>query len=457
MDHTSKLAEFVTGLSYNDLPSGIVGRVKLLVTDVMANLIGARNYPYSRILARFVTGQSGKTEATLPGSKRKYPVANVVLTNCAMAHSLELDDTHNESCAHIGAAIVPSAFAVAERENAGAQEFISAVALGVEVMARVGKAFSPQTLYGKGFHPSSVCAPFGVAAAAGRLLHLVPKEMARAFGLAATQSSGLLCAKDEGAWTWYLQYGRAAQSGVYSAYFAKEGITAPSDIFGRSGGLASIYGPDTNLALLTEGLGNGFALSGLSFKFHSCLHFGQASTDALLKILEEHPLSCEEIAEIRLHLPSAAFGIIDQTEYPMARLAAQANPRYIMAVGALARRVTPAEFSREYLSDGRVRELFDRVRLVADKELDNLFPSRWPAMVEVVTTDGKTRSCMVKNAHGDADNPPVPADVQRKFRTLTDGLITAGQTETLLQKVSTLESLADVTPLASILANVRTD
>jgi len=455
MKAISNLSEFCHTLSYEALPPEIVNKVKLLVTDVFGNLIAGRNCEFGKIFSNYIAAQEGAAEATLVGSRRKYPVANVVLANCAMAHSLELDDTHNESSSHIGAAIVPSVLAIGEREGVTASDFITAIVLGIEITARVGKALNPQSLYTKGYHPSSLCVPFGVAASAGKLLRLTPDQIINAFGLAGIQACGLLCASEKGALSWYFQYGRAAQSGIYAAYLARAGITGPPDIFEGKGGLTTLYGPEADMQVLTEGLGEAFALRGLSFKLHSCLHFGQASTDALLKVLEDNRLSYMDIDEIHLHLPSTAFKIIDDSEYPVTRLAAQASPRYIMAVAAMNGKVTPAQFSAERLSDGSVRQFAQCVRLVADKTLDSMFPSRWPALVKVVTKDRKIYSCLVKNARGDADNPPALSEIQGKFLNLTNGLLSREKAKALLEQVNNLELLDDIPSLASILAEVK--
>ena len=437
------------------MPPEIVNKVKLLVIDVFGNLIAGRNCQSSDIFSNYTVAQGGVAEAMLVGSKKKYPVANVVLANCAMAHSLDFDDTHNESCTHIGAAIVPSALAVAEKEGATAKDFITAIVVGVEITARVGKFLNPQSLYTKGYHPSCLCIPCGVAAAAGKLLRLAPDQIVNAFGLAGLQSFGLLCGHEKGALSWYFQYGRAAQSGIYAAYLAMAGITGPSGIFEDKGGLATIYNPEADAKLLTEGLGEAFALRGLSFKLRSCLHFGQASTDALLNVLQDNRLSYTDIDEIHLHLPSTAFSIIDDSEYPPTQPAAQASPRYIMAVAAIYGEVTPAQFSAEHLSDASVKQFAQCVRLVADKTLDSIYPARWPALVKVVTKDRKTYSCLVKNARGDADNPPALADIQRKFLDLSKGLVSREKAEALLEQVNNLESQDNISILASILSEVK--
>ncbi|MFC1902635.1 MmgE/PrpD family protein [Chloroflexota bacterium] len=452
------IAEFCHRLSYAELPPEIIDKVKLLVMDVFGNLIAGRNCQSSDILSDYTVAQGGTAEATLVGSKIKYPAANVVLANCAMAHSLDYDDTHNASCVHMGAAIVPSALAVVEKEGGTARDFITAIVAGAEIAARVGVFLNPQGLYARGYHPSCLCNPFGVAAAIGKLLRLTPDQIVNAFGLAGLQSFGLLRAHEKGALSWYFQYARAAQSGIYAAYLARAGLTGPAGILEGNGDkawLASIHNPEADARLLTEGLGKGFALKGLSFKLRSCLHFGQASTDALLQVLQDNQLSYTDIDKIHLHLPSTAFNIIDATGYPATPTDAQASPRYIMAVAAIDRKVSPAQFTQERVSDNSLRQFAQHVRLSADKTLDDFFPACWPALVDVTTKDGKSYSCLVKNARGDADNPPSLSEIQEKFRGLASGLLKTERSEALLEQLNTLESMDDMCSLAQTLSEVE--
>lgn len=449
-----ELVEFCLSTSFESLPAPVAEKTKLLVTDVFGNLVAGRGSESSVILGRSLAAQGGQAEATMVGSRTRIPVGNAVLANAAMAHSLEMDDTHNESCTHTGAAIVPSVLAAAEKEGGvTGQDLLVSTVLGVEVMARVSKALHPTILYAKGYHPSSLCGPFGVVAAVGKVLRLRPDQMVNAFGLAGIQSAGLLCAA-ESEFSWHFQYGRAAQSGIQAAYLARQGAEGPADIFEGKGGLASIFSTEAKMKELASGLGQSYAIEGLSFKMHAGLHFGQASADALLTVLKEHSLPHAAIQGIRLHLPTTAFDIIDERAYPTSGQAAKASPRYLMAVAAIDRVLTPAQFSTECLGDERIRDLFGRVEVVADESLDGLFPSRWPAAVEVATKGGEAYSCEVRNARGDADNPPTRDEIEAKFTNLVEGRLDQARAQDLLRQLGRLDSLDAVSGLAQALGDV---
>jgi len=67
--------------------------------------------------------------------------------------------------------VIPAALAVAEHVGASGQQLLDAVVVGYEVMLRISYAVSPY-LIAQGHHPPVAVGPFGVAAAAARLLDL---------------------------------------------------------------------------------------------------------------------------------------------------------------------------------------------------------------------------------------------------------------------------------------------
>ena len=86
--------------------------------------------------------------------------------------------------------------------------------------------------YDRGWHITGTAGVFGAAAAVGKLLGLDQQQMSWAFGLAATQSSGLR--EMFGTMTKSFHPGRAAQNGAMAAFLAKanydsseRGIEAP--------------------------------------------------------------------------------------------------------------------------------------------------------------------------------------------------------------------------------------
>jgi 2-methylcitrate dehydratase PrpD len=88
-------------------------------------------------------------------------------------------------------------------------------------------------------------------------------------------------------------------------------------------------------------------------------------------------------------------------------------------MGLLDRELGPDQFAPERYDEARVRALMDRVMCVHDPDLDAEYPARWPAWVEVRTTDGGQYRERVDHPRGDPENPLGVAELAAKFAQLT--------------------------------------
>src|SRR5919109_1431222 len=105
------------------------------------------------------------------------PAEFAAFANGMAAHADETDDSHLGGRFHPGCAIVPAALAVAEQQDRGGRELISAVALGYDMGARLNMALGfarPDTAR---HSTHSLGAAFGAAAASAALLRLEPQQV----------------------------------------------------------------------------------------------------------------------------------------------------------------------------------------------------------------------------------------------------------------------------------------
>ena len=109
------------------------------------------------------------------GSGDLVAVGAAAFANAAFAQALEYDDTHNESIVHMSSPAVAMALALAETRAVSGRDLILAIALANEIACRVGSVV-PGQFHRRGFHPTGLFAPFGVALGAGRLLASRPRK-----------------------------------------------------------------------------------------------------------------------------------------------------------------------------------------------------------------------------------------------------------------------------------------
>src|SRR5690606_25837776 len=158
------------------------------------------------------------------------------LVHGTAAHSMELDDTHDETLSHPGSVIIPAALAQAAATDAPQVDLFRAVIAGYEAMALLGSSAGGMETVHRGFHPTSVFGSFG-AATACICLHAyqrgqaVTREMLMAaWGHALSQACGAMqfSAEPDGGEVKRVHAGFGARNGVLAAEFAlMPSVTSP--------------------------------------------------------------------------------------------------------------------------------------------------------------------------------------------------------------------------------------
>ncbi len=456
LGHTEALARYTTHMTFDDLPEAVIEQARLCIMDALGIALASQSIEDSaELLLDFVRKMGGKKEASLLNYYDRVPCVNAILANSYLTHCIGFDDVHNEAIAHIGAAVIPTVMATAEREVRGGKDVIAAVVVGYDVAARVSIALDPVSMYAQGFHPSSICIPFGCAAAAGKVLKLDEDQMGEALGLAGVQAAGLMIDTEKGPTSFLLQYGKAAQSGFLSAELAELGFTGPEMILEGKKGFCEVFSEKADLKKLTSRLGKKFEIMENSLKLYPCCHFLHSGINAITEILHMYGVEANNIERLRLKLPSASLIAleVDNREMPENRRSARANALYIMSVAAVERDavldVNKLLEKKRY--DPKIRKFLPKVEIAAESELDEIYPKKWPAIVEAKTKDGNKYTHRVDVPKGDPGNALTKGEVEDKFMKLTEGVLGRQKVEKLLEIINKLEQLDDITQLIKLL------
>ncbi|MBL8654162.1 MAG: MmgE/PrpD family protein, partial [Alphaproteobacteria bacterium] len=230
------LAAWAAKLRFEDLPASVVADCKYRLLDTLGIAIAAIPLPIGVTIRKAAHALGTGSEATALGeSGAKFSAATAALVNGTLAHAMDFDDTHNESVMHPSAPTIAAVLAAGEAAGSNGREMIVGIAIGNELGCRLGLA-APGAFHGVGLHPTSVLGTPAAAAAAGRLFGLTPEQIACAFGVTASQGSGVLEAYADGTWSKTFHPGWAAHAGIIAARLAQNGFTGPATAFdGRYG------------------------------------------------------------------------------------------------------------------------------------------------------------------------------------------------------------------------------
>jgi 2-methylcitrate dehydratase PrpD len=446
------LADWASALTFADLPDEVAARVKLLTLDTIGAMLAAAQPKYTAgwLITEHVRDLGGRPESTVIGRDFKSSCVNAALAGGTLGYYCDIEAHHVEAILHGPAAVVPAAIAVGERVGASGADLLAAIALGLDVGARTSLAIGPRALYRRGFHPSCVAGAFGVAAAAARLLRLDPTRLRIALGLAGTQASGLLAWEtDPTENSRPFNPGIAARNGVTAALLASQGFGGPPDVYAGKFGAFGAWSDRPEPERLTERLGQHWHALEFAFKLYACCAFLHPGLDALLSIVEPNGIAADAVSACRLRFPRAGVQLIDGN--PLRSHCGQ----YILPIALLERKIVVDDILVDRRAEPAIAALTDRVEVLADDELDPMFPAAYSTVVEVETRDGRHYRERVDHALGTLENPVPAARIEAKFGQLAGPAIGPARVAAIQAEVAALERANSLAGLAALIGGER--
>src|SRR5579862_2716877 len=411
---TRKLADFLSGANFSDLPARVVADTKRAVLDWLGSALAGSLEGPARIAQGVVRGLGISNDATVFGAPRAS-AAGAALANGIASHILEFDDVHKGSTLHAAAPVIPAALAVAEREHANGRAFLLAVALGYEAALRVGEAVNPS--HYRFWHPTGTAATFGSAAAAGSLLGLDVPRMLDALGSAGTQAAGLWEFNADGAMSKHLHPGKAAFNGVLAADLAKAGFTGATRILEGERGFFRAMSEGFDASRITAGLGTQWKITENCYKMHSCCGHTHTAIDVALELRDA--IEGRGIASIEIETYGPGFEIVKEMS-PGTPYQAKFSLAYCVAAALLEGRVGLEQFSPDrFGADGLVvqpiRFLLPKIHVAVADDLTAAYPRAWPVRVAVKLEDGTALKGATDYPRGNPENPVSTEGLESKF------------------------------------------
>jgi 2-methylcitrate dehydratase PrpD len=387
---TRRLAEFVAGISYADLPPGTVRQAKEQLLAIVGAMYAGSRMPPARKFARAVRGFGEPGEATVIGAKPfSTSGRHAALLNSVYAQILEWEDW--TFIVHSGASIVPTALAAAEMAGASGKELVAAIVAGNEILARSGEVLTDVLHTGNAVATHQIETPL----VAGKLLGLDADALQDAVGIACVQPQSTSIP----AWTADakgLLTGWPVLTGFEAAQYARAGISGRRDILESPTGycyrVADIASP-TRLERMIHGLGTEWrfdrAANELFTKRYPTDGFQLTSVQAVLDIVRNQARDVFEKTP-KAELPNVIDRLTVRIPWVMAATATMFSKgrkdiydrirdepdwtyiallfdgSYPLAAALVNRRLTFREYDEKVIFDPVVQAMIDRIRLVPD-------------------------------------------------------------------------------------------
>src|SRR2546427_2945275 len=327
-------------------------------------------------------------------------------------------DVHRATLTHITPEVVPPALAVAERDGLSGRDLLVALAAGFEVMTRIGLGMDWPAARARGWHGPGVLGRFGAAAAVGRLRRFDAETMARAFGLAGSQAAGTFAAW--GTPTVKFHQCRGALSGLIAALLAEQNFLATREFLtAEDGGLFHVYTNGGRPEAVTADLGKRWELEQIALRLWPSASSLQGMNTAMFDLIEQHKIDPARVKKVRVALSQPTFDLHGKLAQYKAKFDALISGHYTAAVILHDQELTLAQFEPARYDDAKMRRAAaEQIAIRPDAALTGV-----QAVVDI-ETDGRTLTARCDHPRGSAENPLSRAQIESKFRTYAEGVLT---------------------------------
>src|ERR687891_188200 len=445
MGPTEAIAKFVAQTTAEDIPSEVFKAAKRHGIDTLDVAIGASREPLAETLAALVAGQS-EGEASLWNGRGRATALEAAWVNGTLAHALDFDDGGVAlTPMHPSSPILPAVWALCESRNLSGRDALSAYIVGLEVACKIASAVS-LSHYDHGWHATAVIGALGAAVGTGWLAGLTEDQTRSAIGIAASLAGGLQA--NFGTMTKPLHAGVACRNGLMATILAKAGWTSNRTILETDNGFFKVFGCGEIKDLNSLGKPFHFVSPGVSIKrFPTCsaTHFG---IEALLGLKRDHALAAEEVESIECGVHALSFQALRQESEIQTAEEARFSLHFAAAMVLLEGSVELKHFSQATFNREDVRALMKRVRVYVHPELCDL-ESKKRNFAEVIVhrKDGGSISKSETKIRGRAPLVLNDSEVEAKFRGCVEPVLGVKNSQALLEKLRSLDSLPELRTL----------
>ncbi len=448
---TATIARWAADLKYEDLGERAIHEAKRYLLDSLGCAFGGYRQEDAMIALDLLDEIAGQGPSTILGSGKRVDPVSASLANALMVRVMDYNDIYWQQDPSHPSDIIPAAIACGERSSGSGRDLILGIILGHEFEMRMCEAAFPG-IRERGWHHATLTA-FVSPIVAGKALGLSWEQIQHAIGISASRHA-TFGAVTAGKLTMMKNTvdPMATQSGVLAALLAEKGYTGPEHVIDGKEGLVHCYGPEWKLEVLTDGLGESWRIERCGMKAFPTEALTHAPISAVLDIVIEHDLAPDEIKKVHIRsLARAADILADPSKYdPRSKETADHSLPYVIAAAIADRQVTPVQFEPEKILDQRIRAQLNKVEVVADPEIEAVFPKLQRVVVRIETTDGRQLTKSLDYPKGDPRNPLADTEVEEKFDALASPVLSDVGRKRLKQAVWGLESVKSITELMSL-------
>jgi 2-methylcitrate dehydratase PrpD len=407
LQETKTLASYVVSSSWADIPQDVVHEARRALLNFTGCAIGGSREPAVETAIRALRPFSGEPTARLLARPERFDPLYASVINGISGHVFEYDDTTPMNYIHPTPPVASALFAFATANPVRGRDFLHAFLVGFEVESRIGNSVYPAH-YDAGWHITATAGVFGAAAAIGKLLGLSTQEMIWAFGLAATQASGLR--EMFGSMAKSFHAGHAARNGYLSAILAKAGFTAGEHAIEGPRAFANVTASKYDLSRITHELGKDFQIRYNTYKPYPCGLVVQPAIDGCIDLFRDYRPEPDSIRAVRIRVAPLVLDLCNKREIRQG-LESKYSIYHSAAVGLVRGKAGLDEYTDAAANDPVLKQVRERVIPTADARI-----TEDQADIEVELDNGQVLHRFVECSLGNLRRPLSDRQLEDKFR-----------------------------------------
>jgi len=447
-----RLAQWACRLNASDIPDAVRHTAVTCILDTVGvALAGSVSRPARA--AQSLCPPQDLGACTVLGLNRRHTPERAASVNAVAAHAMDFDDNCYAGFVHGSAVIVPALLACAQAVDATGTQAVTALVAGAECEYAVGAA-THNVLYERGWWTTGVLGPIGAAVAAAHLLRLDAVRTHHALALAIGMACGTKSCFGTDAKP--LMAGKAAESGVQSAYLARAGATASANPLEDANGFAARFndGVFDATALRTLGVEWYLQRPGIDVKRIPVCLSSHAAVDAIGELIARHGLAAGDVERIVCDVPPVVAANLCY-DRPVTPEQARFSMPFAIATTLLEADWGLAALDPRRLAQADLCELMGRISMTTGPhwnapEMRQRAPEG--ATVHVKRRDGRTLQAHRDKAAGSPGQPLSEAQMERKFLDCAAPIVGNGIAMRLFERLHDLDAPEPVDTLFNLLA-----
>jgi len=452
-----KMARFALSLTYDSIPESARKEAKRFLLDSVGCALAALDHEDMRQAYDFIRQLGGTEQATIIGHGTKTNLGNAALMNALLIRAMDYNDIYWKQDPSHPSDIIPAALSPAEYKSRSGKDLLAGILICYELEMRLCLAADPGVRE-VGWHHATLT-QFVSPLVAARMLGLTEDQAVAACGISGSAHftlggvvAGRLTNMKNTADP------MATEAGVRAAMLAATGYSGPVELFeGKEGVFEVVSNVTWDAEKMLGGLGDEFLITECGYKAFPTEALTHQPITAVLEVMSANSIDPHRVSEVLIKTTTRGADILsDPTKYePRTKETADHSLPYCIAVAVCKGNVLPSDFEEEALTDAFIWETLPKIKVVADPEIDGLFPKVKRAIVTITTDDGRSYTVQEDHAKGRAERPLSDEELIDKFRANASHVMTDGAMDNVVNATFALEEASTVSEYMRLLARDR--